>query len=123
MGNVHRSPESELPLSPTVFNILMALADDEAHGYGIMRAVEEFTAGTVKMGPGTLYGSLDRMLSAGLVKEVSEPMPDAKSRRRRYYRLTDFGLKVLQAEAERLRQMVETAREKGLLRPSRKAAV
>lgn len=107
-------PEKSLPLSPAVFNILLALADDEKHGYAIMQEVEEQTGGAMKMGPGTLYGALDRMLEAGLVTDVA-----TQDSRRRYYRLTDFGTRVLRAEVERLRIAVNRARNKGVLRPSR----
>ena len=111
--------ESPLPLSPAVFNILLALADDEKHGYAIMQEIEEQTDGAMKMGPGTLYGSLDRMQSAGLVVEVLQK----RDGRRRFYRLSDFGMRVLQAETERLRIAVNRARKKGVLRPSRETGL
>lgn len=113
--------DATLPLTPAVFNILLALADDEKHGYAIMQEIEEHTAGAMKMGPGTLYGSLDRMQAAGLVAEVDKESPN--DRKRRYYRLTDFGLRVLQAETERLRLAVNTARKKGVLRPTRETSL
>ena len=113
----HNSPpEALLPLTPAVFNIMMALADGEKHGYAIMQAVETETAGVVRMGPGTLYGSLDRMLHAKLVTE-SQGADDSSphSERRRYYRLTDFGSRVFSAEIERLQRAVVLARRKKLI--------
>ena len=111
-----RSPEDFLPLTPATFHILLALADRDRHGYDIMREVDERTEGKVRMGPGTLYGSIKRMLSDGLVQELDErPDPELDDERRRYYRLTDFGLRVATAEAERLAQLVKTAKAKKLL--------
>ena len=106
----------QLPLSPAVFHILLALADEERHGYGIMQEVERRTDGTVQLGPGTLYGAIKRLLTNGLIAEVDErPDPELNDERRRYYRLTDFGVKVLSAEAARLNEMVRQARAKQLL--------
>lgn len=105
-----------LPLTPAVFNILLALADGEKHGYAIMLEVETNTLGAVKMGPGTLYGSIKRMLDAGLVRETSErPDPDLDDQRRRYYELTHLGGQVLSREAERLAGQVKLAVLKGVL--------
>jgi len=105
-----------LPLSPAVFHILLALADEERHGYGIMQEVERRTDGQVQLGPGTLYGAIKRLLANHLIVEVDErPDPDLDDERRRYYRLTDFGLGVLSAEAARLDEMVRQARAKQLL--------
>ena len=88
-------PDAELPLTPTVFNILLSLADGEKHGYAIMQEVEEATEGRTRMGPGTLYGSLDRMLKAGYITE-SDRRPASKEddERRRYYRLGSFRWRV-----------------------------
>ena len=110
------SAEDELPLTPAVFNILLALADGEKHGYAIMQEVAADTDGAIRLGPGTLYGSLDRLERAGFVEE-SDTRPAAKDddERRRYYRLTDFGRRVLRAEVARLQQSVATARRKRLL--------
>jgi DNA-binding PadR family transcriptional regulator len=106
-----------LPLRPAVLDILLALADQERHGYGIMREVEERTGGRTRLGPGTLYGSIKRMLADGLIEESDErPDPAMDDQRRRYYRITDFGRRVAGAEAERLSALVETARERKLLR-------
>lgn len=99
-----------------MFHILLALADKERHGYEIMQEVQERTEGAVRLGPGTLYGSIKRMLSDGLVEESEErPDPELDDERRRYYRLTDFGLKVAKAESERLAALVKSARVKKLL--------
>jgi len=99
-----------------MFHILLALADRERHGYDIMREVDERTEGKVKIGPGTLYGSIKRMLEAGWIEELDErPDPDLDDERRRYYELTDFGYRLAVAEAERLDRLVKTARTKKLL--------
>jgi len=106
------SPESFLPLSPQVFAVLLALADCEKHGYAIMRAVEEQTNGAMTLGPGTLYGSLKRLLGQGLVEET-EPKPDdegCEDERRRYYRLTGLGNRVIAAETARLERQLATVR-------------
>ena len=111
-----RRPEEFLPLTPAMFHILLALADRERHGYHIMREVDERTGGNVKLGPGTLYGSIKRMMADGLIEELEErPDPELDDERRRYYRLTDFGFRVATAEAQRLEQMVRSARAKKLL--------
>ena len=111
-----RRPEEFLPLTPAMFHILLALADKERHGYHIMREVDERTSGNVKLGPGTLYGSIKRMMADGLIEELEErPDPELDDERRRYYRLTDFGFRVATAEAQRLEQMVRSARAKKLL--------
>ena len=111
-----RRPDEFLPLTPAMFHILLALADKERHGYHIMREVDERTNGNVKLGPGTLYGSIKRMMADGLIEELEErPDPELDDERRRYYRLTDFGFRVATAEAQRLEQMVRSARAKKLL--------
>ena len=113
MAEGARRPEDLLPLTPAVLHILLALADGERHGYGIMREVEARTGGETRLGPGTLYGSIKRMLADGLVEESDErPDPAMDDQRRRYYRITDFGRKVAGAEAERLASLVSTARDK-----------
>jgi DNA-binding PadR family transcriptional regulator len=104
------------PLTPAVFHILLALADGEKHGYSIMKDVEMQTNGNIKMGPGTLYGSIKRMLAAGFIEEAEErPDPALDDERRRYYRLKDLGQKVLSAESQRLEQAVKIARQKQVL--------
>jgi DNA-binding PadR family transcriptional regulator len=111
-----RDPEELLPLSPAVFHMLLALVDAERHGYGIIKQVEGHTEGRVRLGAGTLYGSIKRMLLEGLVVVSDErPDRDADDERRRYYRLTDFGHRVVSAEARRLERLVSLAREKHLL--------
>jgi DNA-binding PadR family transcriptional regulator len=105
-----------LPLTPAVFNILLALADGEKHGYAIMLEVENNTEGVVKMGPGTLYGSIKRMLVNGLIEESDERPDEAiDDQRRRYYRLSGLGERVLLAEAERLARQVQVAQLKQVL--------
>jgi DNA-binding PadR family transcriptional regulator len=115
-----RDPRTLLPLRPAVLHVLLALADEERHGYGIMREVERRTGGETHLGPGTLYGSIKHMLIDGLIEESDErPDPEMDDQRRRYYRITDFGRRVAGAEAERLAGLVSTAREKKLLRGPR----
>lgn len=105
-------PRQELPLTPAVLHILLALAGGEKHGYAIMQEVQETTNGQVTMGPGTLYGSIKRMRKAGLIAESDErPDPDLDDARRRYYQLTGYGRRVLAAEVERLAQVVRLARQ------------
>ncbi len=107
-----------LPLTPAVFHILLALADGEKHGYGIMKEVSQRTGGSMRMGPGTLYGSIRRMLASGLIEATDErPDPEIDDERRRYYRLTEFGLRVAQAESRRLDQLLQVARTKHVLAP------
>jgi DNA-binding PadR family transcriptional regulator len=113
MTETLQTPEDFLPLTPAVFNILLALADGEKHGYGIMLEVEANTKGQVLMGPGTLYGSIKRMLQAELIEESDERAdPDMDDQRRRYYKLTALGRRTLRMEAERLASQVQIARAK-----------
>ncbi|HLU09964.1 MAG TPA: PadR family transcriptional regulator [Oceanobacillus sp.] len=108
--------ESLLPLSPSVFHILLALADEERHGYGIMQEIRLRTDGQVRLVPGTLYGAIKRLLAQQLIEEVdARPDPAIDDERRRYYRLTDFGQRVLRAEAARLASLVRQAEAKQLL--------
>ena len=112
------NPEAWLPLTPAMFHILLALADKERHGYEIMREVDERSEGKVRVGPGTLYGSIKRMLSDGLIEELDErPDPELDDERRRYYRLSDLGRRIAIAEAQRLERLVKSARSKKLLSP------
>jgi len=114
-----REPRDLLPLTPAVLHILLALADEERHGYGIMREVEDRTGRETRLGPGTLYGSIKRMLANGLIEESDErPDPELDDQRRRYYRITEFGRRVAGADAERLASLVRTARTKRLIRGS-----
>lgn len=111
-----RAPESLLPLTAPTFQILMALVGSEQHGYAIMKDVEASTGGAVRLGPGTLYGSLKRLLEDGLVDECGERAdPELGDERRRYYRISKFGMAVARAEARRLDSVVRTARHKKLL--------
>ena len=117
-------PQSYQPLTPAVFHILLALADGEKHGYAIMKDVEAQTSGQVKMGPGTLYGSIKRMLAAGLIREAEErPDLELDDERRRYYRLTAVGQNVVNAESQRLEAAVNAARLKHVLPVSPAAEV
>jgi DNA-binding PadR family transcriptional regulator len=112
-----QAPEEFLPLTPAVFHILVALADGEAHGYAIMQSVSEKSMGTVRMGAGTLYGAISRLLEDGLVEESEErPDPKMDDSRRRYYRLTDFGARVLAAETKRMADLVRAARSTSAVR-------
>ncbi len=116
MGNLAPEIDKLLPLTPTVFHILLALADQERHGYGIMQEVTAMTRDQVRMGPGTLYGSIKRMLKANLIEESDErPDPALDDERRRYYRLTDLGRRVLGAEARRLSVLINVAQAKRIL--------
>jgi DNA-binding PadR family transcriptional regulator len=108
-------PQSLLPLTPPVFHILLALAEEERHGYGIMQDVAWQTNDALQLGPGTLYGCLKRMLAAGLVEESDErPDPAMDDERRRYYRMTALGRRVVRAEAERLAGAVTAAKARRL---------
>lgn len=113
MASSEIHPQELSPLPAAHLHILLALADGEKHGYAVMREVERMTDGEVTMGPGTLYGAIKRMLSAGLVEETDErPDPDVDDERRRYYRATGLGVRVLTAETERLERLVSTAHAK-----------
>ncbi len=104
------NPSDLLPLPVAQLHILLALADGEKHGYAIMSEVEVVTEGSVTMGPGTLYGTVKRMLNAGLVEETDErPDPELDDERRRYYRLTGLGERVLDAEVARMEQLARAA--------------
>src|SRR3984957_12525017 len=97
------SAQKLLPLTPPVFHILLALAEEERHGYGIMQDVAGQTNNALQLGPGTLYGCLKRMLAAGMVEESDvRPDPELDDERRRYYRMTPLGHRVVRAEAQRL---------------------
>jgi len=105
-----------LPLKPQWFHILLSLAGEEQHGYGIMREVLQRTGGKVRLWPATLYGSIKRLIEAGLIEESDErPAPELDDARRRYYRLTSLGKRALDAECERLQELVRTIRVKQAL--------
>jgi DNA-binding PadR family transcriptional regulator len=107
---------SHTPLTPAVFHILLALAGGETHGYEIMKQVKQDSQGQVKMGTGTLYGSLKRMLADGLIVEAGErPDPALDDERRRYYRLTDLGRQAFNVELRRYAEVVAVAQRRRLL--------
>jgi DNA-binding PadR family transcriptional regulator len=109
-------PQTLLPLPVSEFQILLALADEERHGYGIKQEVAGRTRGDVQLGPGTLYGSIKRMVASGLIEESDErPDPDLDDERRRYYRITTLGRQVAMAEAKRMERLVGIARAKRIL--------
>jgi DNA-binding PadR family transcriptional regulator len=115
-GERSSDPGDLLPLTPVALNVLLALADGERHGYGIMLEVRERTGGRVRLGPGTLYGAIKRLKEGGVIEESGErpdPSEAPDDERRRYYRLSGFGGEVLAAEVERLDGLVRAARRKG----------
>src|SRR5215475_5049469 len=106
---------SNTPLTPAVLHILLALSTEERHGYGIMKQVESDSQGKVKMGPGTLYGSLGRMIEAGLIRESHKKVdPEMDDERRIYYKISALGQATLAAELERYREVVAIAKKKQL---------
>jgi DNA-binding PadR family transcriptional regulator len=107
--------EALLPLPLATFHILLALCDDDRHGYAILQEVARRTGGELRLSAGTLYRSIQRMLEQGLLEERRErPAPEQDDERRRYYRITSFGSAVARAEAERLNALVRLARAVGL---------
>jgi DNA-binding PadR family transcriptional regulator len=105
------TPESLLPLQPTTFHILLSLADEDRHGYAIILDVARRTNGELKLSAGTLYRSIQRMLELGVIEEIkTRPAPELDDERRRYYRITQFGRAVAQAEVGRLRDLLKMAR-------------
>jgi DNA-binding PadR family transcriptional regulator len=115
MGGHDEDPRKFLPLTPAVLEILLALAEEDLHGYAIMREVERRTDGETRLGPGTLYRSVGQLLERGWIREADErPDPELDDERRRYYRLTDLGRGAAMAEVERLEGLVRTAHRKGL---------
>jgi DNA-binding PadR family transcriptional regulator len=105
-----------IPLKSHWFHIMLSLAGGEQHGYGIMQEVLNRTMGKVRLWPATLYGSIKRLVEAGLIEESDErPAPESDDARRRYYRLTPLGRRVLDAECERLQELVRTFRVKQAL--------
>ena len=116
-------PSDLLPLPVSQLHILLALATGDKHGYAIMKEVEAFTLGAVKMGPGTLYGAVRQMLKAGVIEETSErPDPALDDERRRYYRLTGLGERTLDAEVDRIEQLARTARSRRTAATRRRGA-
>src|SRR6202140_4378529 len=112
-------PDTYLPLKTNWFHILLSLAGGEQHGYGIMQEVLERSGGKVRLWPATLYGSLKRLIEAELIQESDErPAPEFDDARRRYYRLTTLGRQVLDAECDRLQELVRAIRVKQALNES-----
>jgi DNA-binding PadR family transcriptional regulator len=106
-------PKSFIPLKPQWFHIMLSLASGEQHGYGIMQEVLNRTSGKLRLWPATLYGSIKRLIEAELIEESDErPAPELDDARRRYYRLTALGRRALDAECDRLQELVRTIRVK-----------
>ena len=109
-----RDPRSLLPLTPLAFHVMLALADEARHGYGIIREVDARTDGLIRLRSGTLYTLLQRLLAEDLIVESADrPAPDEDDERRRYYRITPAGTAAAKDEARRLTQLVRMARAKG----------
>ena len=115
MAAARKNPADWLPLSPTQWYVLLALAESDMHGYGIMQSVKARTEGRVRIGPGTLYSALDRMIEYGWIEECDPPEYGDVDARRRYYHLTQYGTRVAEMEAQRLANSVQDARIVGLL--------
>jgi DNA-binding PadR family transcriptional regulator len=116
MNDSRPDPAALLPLPAATFHILMAVADEDRHGYGIIQDVAARTEGKLKLSAGTLYRSIGRMLEQGLLTETQErPDPELDDERRRYYRITAFGKTVARAEALRLKELLDLARESGFV--------
>lgn len=123
MATTQTEPGEMPPLTPAVFHVLLALADGERHGYAIMQEVAHSTGGRMTMGPGTLYGTIKRLLETRMIEESDErPDPDMDDERRRYYRLTGLGERAVRAEALRYAEVAEVARRKRLIRKPLRAA-
>ena len=112
-----QSVEPATPVTPAIFQIMLALVDGDSHGYGIMQDVERITKGAARLGPGTLYRSIQRMLVEELIEELEIALyNESDDDRRRYYRLTKKGRAVAKAEAQRLADLVDAARERNLIK-------
>lgn len=111
-------PTELVPLTPIAFEILLALLDGQAHGYAIMRSVEERTEGSTSLHAGTLYRALARLVDGGLIEELEDPPEESADERRRYYRVTPAGREAASAEARRLESQLGAARAHGLLGPA-----
>jgi DNA-binding PadR family transcriptional regulator len=113
--DLHREAQAFLPLQAATFHILLALADEDRHGYAVIQDVAARTGGAIRLSAGTLYRSIQRMLEDGLIVEPRErPAPEEDDERRRYYRLTPLGASVAKEEARRLANLVRMARARGL---------
>jgi DNA-binding PadR family transcriptional regulator len=108
--------DQRLPLTPAMFHVLLALADEDKHGYAILKEVAEQTNEEVQLSTGTLYGIIKRLLETGMIKEVRKPAARNDDPRRRYYRLTKTGREIAVAEAKRLEKLLQRARTKRLIR-------
>jgi DNA-binding PadR family transcriptional regulator len=118
MKRVMMDDKQQLPLTPAVLHILLALGDGERHGYGIMQEIAAFTDGKLRIGPGTLYRSIKQMMADGLIEESGErPDPALDDERRRYYRLTQLGVSVARAEVQRLTELIAVAQSRQMLKP------
>lgn len=116
MTSTEHEVDAHLPLTPLSFQILLALVDEERHGYGIMKEIERRTKGRMSPATGPLYLAAQRLLDVGLIAESEKrPAPELDDRRRKYYTLTDFGRRVAAAEAERMAYLVGVAFEKRLV--------
>lgn len=116
MRNKITNEEKSITLTPTIFHILVVLSGGDRHGYAILREAKEIAEGKSNLGPTTLYRSIRTMLDGKLIEELGEqPDPESNDERRRYYRLTEFGSKVLNDEVARLESLVEIARRKNAL--------
>jgi DNA-binding PadR family transcriptional regulator len=114
---VQTMPKRKLdPLPSAAFQILLSLAGDDLHGYGIMREVEVQTSGRVRLGPGTLYSSIQTLLEEGLIEEIDGPEDPSDARRRRHYRLTTGGRKLARSEADRLADLLRVARARKIFK-------
>ena len=122
MPKTRFQPEQMLPLTPLSFHILLALADADRHGYGIIKEVRERTNGQMNPGAGTLYAAVQRMLDDGLIAETDDRPAVGDDERRRYYRLSEIGRQVARAEALRLARLIRIATEKKLIPTPRYAA-
>ena len=115
MTSKSHSPQDDLPLSPPVLHILLAIGDQQLHGYAIMQQFEEKTGGREELLPGTLYSSIARMLAQGLIEESSDPPEDgSRDGRRRYYRITEWGRLVVKAELARMQALIDFGRGQSL---------
>jgi DNA-binding PadR family transcriptional regulator len=114
MSSSQQDIDAALPLPPAAFHILLALSAGDCHGYGIIQDVEARTSGALRLSPGTLYRTIQRLLEQELIEEPRKPAASKSDPRRRYYRITPFGAAVVRAEARRLTELVRLA--KGVLR-------
>ena len=116
MSGSRESAKPPFKITPVVFHVLLAMSERKAHGYGIMQEVEERTDGSLKIAPGSLYFTLNRLLDAGMIVETRVPDRTEDDARRKYYRLTDLGRAILESELRVLSGIVDLARERNILR-------